>query len=149
MIVMGASSIGRLERLVSSVTVEPVMADTNTDYLVVRERDLARVPAAGKSPIIGAPKRDLENAITNPDATFDSPQEVADLADLSIELRNRILQAWEYDIRAEMVDENEGGPIREIDVNALDAIYSAKAFLHEMQREKPGNGQVVQHGMSA
>jgi hypothetical protein len=46
MIVMGANSIGRLERLVSSVTVEPVMTETETDILVVRERDDIRVPAA-------------------------------------------------------------------------------------------------------
>lgn len=147
MIVMGADSISRLERLVSSVTVEPVMADTNTDILIVRERDLARVPNAAKSSFYGVPKYDLEHAIANPEATFDSPLAVANLPEISIELRNRILQAWEYDIRAEMAEENEGGPTRNIDVNALDEISSARAML-EMKQEKPGNGQMALHGMS-
>lgn len=147
MIVMGANSIGRLERLIRSVTVEPVMADTNTDILVVRESDLDGVPNAAESPFYGVPKYDLERAITNPEATFDSPQAVANMPDVSIELRNRILQAWEYDIRAEMSKENEGGPTRDIDVNALDAIYSARALL-DMKQEKPGNGHMSVHGMS-
>lgn len=69
------------------------------------------------------------------------------MSDLSIELRNRILQAWQHDIRAEMVEENEGGPVKEIDVDALGEIFSARAPL-EMQQEKPGNGQMALHGMS-
>ena len=147
MIAMGANSIGRLERLVSSVTVEPVMADANTDVLIVRERDLARVATAVESPFYGVPKYDLEHAITYPEATFDSPQKVAILPEISIELRKRILQAWEYDIRAAMAEENEGGQTRDIDVNALDEIISASALL-EMEQEKPGNGQMALHGMS-
>jgi len=147
MIVMGADSISRMERLVSSVTVEPVMANTNTDIFVVRERDLARVPSAVKNPLYGVPKYDIEHAITNPEATFDSPLAVANLPEISIELRRRILQAWEYDLRAEMVEENEGGPPRDIDVNALDEISTARALL-ELKQEKPGNAQAALHGTS-
>ena len=142
MIVMGADSISRMERLVGSVTVEPVMANTNTDILVVREPDLARVPKAVKSPLHGVPKYDLERAITSPEATFDSPLAVANLPEISIELRRRILQAWEYDLRAEMAEENEGGPPRDIDVNALDEISSARALL-ELKQEKPDNGRAA------
>ncbi|NNF15430.1 MAG: universal stress protein [Gammaproteobacteria bacterium] len=147
MIVMGANSIGRLERLISSVTVEPVMAETHTDMLIVRERDLAVVPDIDERPIRGVPKYNLEHAITNPEESFTSPLEVANLSDVSVELRNRILQAWEYDIRAEMTEENEGGPPRGVDVNALDEIYSAKALL-EMKQHKSGNRQGALHGAS-
>lgn len=147
MIVMGANSIGRLERLISSVTVEPVIAATNTDILIVRERDLARVPNVAESPFYGVPKYDLEHAITNPEAAFDSPQAVANLPEISIELRSRILQAWEYDIRAEMTEENEGGLTGDIDVNALDEITSARALL-KMKQGNSDNGQTALHGMA-
>ena len=146
MIVMGASSIGRFERLVSSVTVEPVMAETNTDIFIVRERDHDRVPDVVERPICGVPRYDLEHAITNPEATFDSPQEVANLSEISVELRNRVLQAWEYDIRSQMTAENEGGSIGDIDINALDQIVSARAEL-ETRRQKPVNHQMALHGM--
>jgi len=130
LIVMGASSIGRLERVMRSVTVEPVMANTTCDILIVREPDDQTLADLEQRPVAaGIPKYDLENAITDPDTTFDSPQEVANLSDVSIELRTRILQAWEYDIRAEMSEENEGGPVREIDINALDEILAAKELL--------------------
>lgn len=147
MIVMGADSISRLERLVSSVTVEPVMARTNTDILVVRERDLSRVPDSAARPLYGVPKYDLEHAIANPEATFDSPLAVANLPEISLELRSRILQAWEYELRAEMAEENEGGPPRDIDVKALNEISTARALL-EQKQEKPGNGQAALHGIS-
>lgn len=146
MIVMGASDISRFERVVSPVTVEPVMAETNTDMLIVRERDLSRVPDATKSPVYGVPKYDLEHAITRPAATFDSPLAVANLAEISVELRRRILQAWECDIRAEMADENEGGRAREIEVDVLDEIFSARALL-EMKQQLHGNGRMELRGM--
>lgn len=147
MIVMGANSISRLERLVGSVTVEPVMAEASSDILVVRERDTTLVPDAANSPIYGVPRYDLERAITSPEETFESPSEVANVTELSAELRRRILQAWEYDIRAEMVEEDDGGPTGDIDVNALDEIYSARALL-EMQQEKHGNSQATSQGFT-
>jgi len=138
LIVMGASSIGRLERVMRSVTVEPVMANAACDILIVRELDDHALSNVEQRPVAaGIPKYDLENAITNPDTTFDSPQQVANLSDVSIQLRNRILQAWEYDIRVGMSEENEGGPVREIDVNALDEIISAKELL-DMKTERAG-----------
>jgi len=145
MIVMGANNISRLERLVSSVTVEPVMAETDADILVVRDRVFAGLPNTAESPFYGVPKYDLEHAITHPEATFDSPQMVANLPEISVELRKRILQAWEYDIRAEMAEENEGGPTKDIDINALDEIFSAKALL-DIQQQKSGNVQMALHG---
>ena len=144
MIIMGARNINRFERLVSSVTVEPVMADTKCDILIVGERNFDPEPDVVENPVYGVPKYDLENAITNPEATFDSPQQVANLPEISVELRNRILQAWEYDIRAEMVEENEGGPVRDIDINALDEIFSAKSLL-EMKQEQPDQRAMALH----
>jgi len=146
MIVMGASDISRFERVISSVTVEPVMAETNTDMLIVRERDLSSVPNVMKSPVYGVPKYDLEHAITNPEAAFDSPLAVANLAEISIELKRRILQAWECDIRAEMADENEGGLAREIDIDTLDEVFTARALL-DMKQEQHGNAPLELHGM--
>ncbi len=146
MIVMGASDISRFERVISPVTVEPVMAETNTDMLIVRERDLSRVPDATKSPVYGIPKYDLENAIISPASTFVSPLAVANLSEISVELRKRILQAWESDIRAEMTDENEGGAAREIEIDVLDEIFSARALL-EMKQQLHGDGRMELRGM--
>lgn len=129
MIVLGASSIGRLERLVSTVTVEPVMAQTNCDIFVVRDPSRVSVPDADSEMVYGTPKYDLECAITNPEKTFRSPKEVAKLDEVSVEFRDRILQAWEYDIRAKMAEENEGGPVQDIRVDALDGIRAARKSL--------------------
>lgn len=139
MVVMGANSISRLERLVRSVTVEPVIADTRCDILVVRDSDLASAPDAKKKTFDGEPTYDLEYALTHPEATFESPQAVANAPELSIALRQRILQAWEYDIRAEMAEENEGGPVAEIDVNALKKIDAAKQLLETKCRQAGDN----------
>jgi hypothetical protein len=50
-------------------------------------------------------------------------------------------------IRAEMVEEDEGGPIGNSDYKELDAILSAKALL-EMKQDKhrPGIGRIALHG---
>lgn len=129
LIVMGANSIGRLERIVRPVTVEPVMANAGCDILIVRDEDVDDVSGVAKRTAKGVPRYDLEHAITHPDDTFESPQQVANLSGVSVDLRKRILQAWEYDIRAEMREENEGGPVREVDADALDQILAAKALL--------------------
>ena len=148
MIIMGAKSINRLERLVSSVTVEPVMSESNCDILVVRERDIQDMPAVEKSPVYGVPKYDLEHAIINPEDAFESPQQVANLSDISVELRRRILQAWEHDIRAEMDVVDEGGPIADIDYKALDEILAAKSLL-KMKAKSSGKQNSVLNRMSA
>lgn len=141
LIVMGARSVGRLERVMRPVTVEPVMASADCDILVVRDDESENIAGVEETPIKGVPRYDLEKAITHPDDTFESPQQVANLSDISVDLRKRILQAWEYDIRAEMAEENEGGPVREIDVNALDDILSAKALLDMKAGAVSRNGE--------
>ena len=111
MIVIGADNIGRFERVITSVTVEPIIADATTDIFIVRDSDRAQIPEAAVGPYYGVPKYDLENAISYPRSAFKSPQDVVDMSEVSVELRKRILQAREYDIRAEMAEENEGGPV--------------------------------------
>jgi len=134
LLVMGARSIGRLERLVSSVTVEPVMAETHCDMLVLREAEATRLPSAIANPVQGTPKFELERAITHPEDTFESPRQVARLDEVSVDLRERILQGWEFDIRAEMAEENEGGNVADINPNALDEILAARELLASKRR---------------
>lgn len=137
LLVMGASSITRLERLIGSVTVEPVLADTRCDVLIVREPDRGVLPQVARKPEVGEPTFSLEMAISKPQDTFRSPQELAGRSEISIDLRDRILQAWEYDIRAQMNEENEGGPVSEVDVNALKDIAAARALLN-MRKDRHG-----------
>ena len=149
LVVLAARSIGRVERVLSPVTVEPVMARTDCDILVVREDDMSRVPESETRPFHGVPKIDLEQAITTPEDVFDRPRQVVDLSELSIDLRERILQAWEHDIRADMADENEGGPVRDIDVNTLDRILTAKSLLEKKRDENGGDRQQTLQQKSA
>lgn len=148
LIVLGANSIGRLERIINPVTVEPVIADAACDVLIVRERDVESVPDAAESPRYGVPKYDLVRAITAPESTFDSPQEVAMQSDLSVDIRKRILEAWEYDIRAEMSEENEGGRVGDVNADALDEILAAKSLL-EMRAAKTSEADRTLNGTSA
>ena len=143
MIVMGASNIGRFERVVGDVTVEPVMATTTSDIVLVRDGASNDVPVASRTPFYGIPKYDLEQAITNPEENFDSPQQVASLSEISIELRKRILQAWEHDIQAEMVAEDEGGPVQGTNSDALDEIRAAKELLAMNRKQEAANGQAA------
>lgn len=129
LVILGARSIGRLERVIGRVTVEPVMSRTDCDVLVVRDGDASHVPAAEKKPFYGKPEIDVEMAITHPEQAFGSPREVVGVDGLSTAMRERILQAWEYDIRAEMAEENEGGPVRDIDASVLDELLAARALL--------------------
>lgn len=133
LIVMGASNLNRLERFLKPVTVEPVMATARCDVLVVREPGGRSWRGTRSDALVGRPALDLERAIVNPEATFDSPQDVASLDDVSVGFRRRILQVWEYDIRAAMAEENEGGPVRDIEVESLRDIRTARAVLDDIE----------------
>lgn len=135
MILLGAGTINRLERFLKPVTVEPVMARADCDIFVFRERDADAIPERAREPQQGLPRYDLTKAITHPEDAFDTPEQVAMLDEVSVELRERILQAWEYDIRAGMAEENEGGPVRDIDVSALDDIAEARHLLETRETE--------------
>jgi hypothetical protein len=133
LIVMGARSMSRLERMVRSVTVEPVLAEAECDILIVRDDDKRSGAAvARKAPVRGVPKYDVEKAVVTPQEAFRSPGEVAEMTEISVDLRHRILQAWEYDVRAALAEENEGGPARDVDANAIDEIRDARARLEDL-----------------
>ena len=108
------------------------MATAPCDVLVVRETDDNALPEARPRATVGRPPVDLEAAIVNPATAFESPRDVVKLDDISVGLRRRILQVWEYDIRAAMVEENEGGPVRDIDAGTLRDIQAARAALDSM-----------------
>lgn len=133
LIVMGANNLNKLERFLKPVTVEPVMATAPCDVLVVREAEESVLPETRPGAPVGRPPVDLEAAIVNPAAAFESPRDVAKLDDLSVGFRRRILQVWEYDIRAAMAEENEGGPVRDIDAGTLRDISAARAALDDVE----------------
>lgn len=93
------------------------------------------VPEEAQNSKHGTPAFDLEQAITAPDKTFDSPMDVATTDILSLELRKRILQAWQMDIQAQMVAVDEGGPISQIDISGLKEISAARKTLDQRTEE--------------
>lgn len=129
LVVMGARNLGRWERFSHSVTAEPVLENAPCDILFVRERNDDQSADVRAMPLRGAPKIDVEKAIVDPRSVFDSPEDVANADVLSPKLRRRILEAWETDIRAEMIEEDEGGPVREIDAGCLAEIQSARQIV--------------------
>lgn len=131
LIVMGARNLGRWERAFATVTAEPVLADAPCDVIFVKERVGVEVPEAEEAPVTGVPVVDLEQAVTDPARTFGSPEAVVETTTLSVALRERILQAWEGDVRAQMVEEDEGGPVRVTAADCLEAIRAARSALND------------------
>ena len=136
LIAMGARSIGRLERLIGPVTLEPVMSAAECDILVVRDNDPGQLPNRVAPPVFGEPKYDLERAVTHPGEAFESPLEIARATELSHALRKRILQLWEYDVRAEMAAETEGGNTGDIDAGVLEKIRQAREILSHEETDR-------------
>jgi hypothetical protein len=114
------------------------MSAIDADMLIVRDPDDSRIPDSAGKPIFGVSRFDVEHALVNPRVVFGSPGDVARQPDISVRLRERILQAWEYDIRAEMIEENEGGPVRDTNADSLAEIRAAKTLL-ESKRKAPGS----------
>lgn len=96
-----------------------------------KEGSDTHVPEEAQRTVRGIPAFDLEQAITSPQKTFDSPMEVAKSDELSVELRKRILQAWQMDIQAQMVAIDEGGPVNKIDISGLKEISAARKMLNQ------------------
>ena len=135
LIVMAARNLSRWERLFQSVTAEPVLADAPCDVVFVKDAEDLSVPDASQPATQGIPAYDLEKAILDPARTFGSPRHLAGATEISEALRKRILHVWEQDVRAQMAEENEGGPVQATSADLLAAINSAKASL-------AANGQV-------
>lgn len=129
LIVMGARSLSRWERLVRPVTAEPVLAETACDVLFVKDDAEITIPLPDERPLRGSVPVDLERALTDPPAFFESPMTVAKHESFSPALRRRILQMWEQDVRARMREEGEGGPVRTTLADVLNEINEAKIAL--------------------
>lgn len=146
LLVMGARHLTRWERATSAVTAEPVLANASCDVLFVKEPEGAAVPEADDAPLRGFTRIDVERAITDPAAAFAAPAEVVACEDLSQALRRRILQLWEHDIRAQLTEESEGGPVRETKADILQEIRASMAKLPaKASRPAPGEGFLVTH----
>ena len=121
----------------------------NTDWELMRQSPVSiwfdkagsdtEVPEQSQSVKQGTPAFDLEQAITSPQQTFDSPMEVAKTEEISVSLRKRILQAWQMDIQAQMVAVDEGGPVSRIDISGLKEISAAREVLNQQVDERPQN----------
>ena len=121
----------------------------NTDWELMRQSPVpvwfdkegsdVEVPVQSQRVKQGVPAFDLEQAITTPEKTFESPMEVAKTDELSVALRKRILQAWQMDIEANMVAVDEGGPVAKIDISSLKEISAARKKLDKSQEERQSN----------
>jgi len=137
LIVMGARNLGRWQQMLGPVTAEPVLADAGRDVLFVKEPSGLEVPAADEPRIQGSKALDLEAAITHPELVFATPGDVASEKAISVELRRRILQAWDHDIRAQMLEEDEGGVSEPVDLDKLGQIAKAQESLSvRIEREQ-------------
>lgn len=125
LLVMGAQNLSRWERLLGPIHAEPVLARARCDVLFAKESAGAAIPVAAEQPATGSPPIDLERAMTEPENTFSSPEAVADMSAISVSMRKRILQAWEHDIRAQLVEEDEGGPVKTSKADVLDELQTA------------------------
>lgn len=95
---------------------------------VNREKELTR----GESEV------DLEMAITNPENVFETPQAVIDSGHLSRNLRERILDLWDRDVRARLTLEDEGGSVKSSPADLLKKINSAKKALAQKKSNHAG-----------
>lgn len=143
LMVMGARSLSRWERIVSPVTAEPVLADTTCDVLFVKDDPEASIPAAVEPPLRGTAPAGLERALTDPEEFFGSPMSVVDHGRISPALRRRILQIWERDLRAQMASEGEGGPVQPTLVNRMDEIQAANDRLSTQELQERDSPQTL------
>lgn len=131
LIVMAARNLSRWERWSQAVTAEPLLADAPCDILFVKDARDAPIPDVEQRAPKGVPVYDLEKAVMDPARVFYSPKTLAQASEISVPLRNRLLEIWTQDIRAQMSEEDEGGPIRVTQADQLKAINNAQILLQE------------------
>jgi hypothetical protein len=68
---------------------------------------------------------DVKNALNNPAAVFERPQDVVGADDLSREQKIEVLRRWEYDAREMQVADEEGMAPADPQPSILDAILKA------------------------
>ena len=136
LVVTGARNLGRWERLLRSVAAEPILSSVNCDVVFVKEAEGLSTPVAEEKPRRGVPSVNIEMAIMRPDKTFESPESVVETEALTVDLRRRILEAWELDINRQLTAEDEGGPVHGHDALAetLMEINQAKESLARTDR---------------
>ena len=138
LLVMGARKLGRLERALSPVAAEPVLAEAPCDMLFVREPVETEVPEAQSTQITASPDINLEMAIMYPEKAFKTPLAVAQADQLSKELRERLLEIWEMDAEAKLREEDEGGPVGDSQAGVLKEIQAARRELMGTHERKAG-----------
>lgn len=129
LIVMGARNLTRLQRALHPVNAEPVLADAPCDVLILGTAPTR--PAEGGDVPEGSPQVDLEEAIVNPERVFGTPLALAQHPGISLELRRRLLEIWESDVRAEMREEDEGGVVRGSRGEMLQKLNRAREALEQ------------------
>jgi|GEM_PF-834102 len=145
LVVMAARQLSRWERLFRSVTAEPVLAAAPCDIVFIKSADDAAIPKAEKAAVHGMPVIDMEKAVLDPRGTFGSPHTLVNSDELSVSMRHRILQIWEQDVRAQMREEDEGGPVRSTLANVLNSIIAARSLLnHAAETESAESTELTQ-----
>jgi hypothetical protein len=77
----------------------------------------------------GEPAYDLERAIVDPACAFATPRALVQADDLSVALRSRLLEVWAQDVKAQMAEEDEGGPVLDTSAHLLEEIELARIQL--------------------
>jgi len=79
-------------------------------------------PKRGAGPVAGI---DLSQAVLDPASVFRHPEDISTCEELTAAMRRRLLQLWEADVRAQMREEDEGGPVRTTRADVLEEIRGA------------------------
>jgi universal stress protein E len=124
LIVMSARNLSPWERLIHAVTAEPVIARAPCDVLFVKDERPRDEPTMS-----GEPAYDLERAIVDPACAFATPRALVQADDLSVALRSRLLEVWAQDVKAQMAEEDEGGPVLDTSAHLLEEIELARIQL--------------------
>jgi nucleotide-binding universal stress UspA family protein len=145
LVVMAARQLSRWERLFRSVTAEPVLSAAPCDVVFIKNPDDVYIPEARKAPLHGMPMIDMEKAVLDPQRVFGSPHALVTSEALSVSMRQRILQIWEQDVRAQMREEDEGGTVQSTKANILNSIISARSFLNPAAEREPDEAAELTH----
>ncbi len=129
-ILMGAENLTRLERFLRPAAEEPVLGRTRCDVVFLRPAEAPPPTAAVEQTVQGLPAVDVEKALTDPDIVFDhSPEKLAAEERLSVEMRERLLEVWEQDLKSALVAEDDGAATVSAESQLIPAIVRARSNL--------------------
>lgn len=135
-IVMSARNLSRWQRWSKSTTAEPLLAESPCDVIFVKDDDKGGYPKTEAQTLHGDPIYDLEQAIMDPAKVFGSPNTIVHASEISVPLRNRILEIWKRDVQAEMTEEDEGGPVLATNADLLNAISLAQTEMSDAAADR-------------